>query len=97
MGDLSWETKEDKSYFKVSIIKVTLISDLKNHLFQDLVGLFMVFNATFNKISVISWESVLLVEETRVPGEKPLTCRRSLTNPVLNQIVLRESFNLTSQ
>ena len=69
MGDLSWETKEDKSYFKVSIIKVTLISDLKNHLFQDLVGLFMVFNATFNKISVISWESVLLVEETRVPGE----------------------------
>jgi hypothetical protein len=24
----------------------------------------MVFNATFNKISVISWQSVLLVEET---------------------------------
>jgi hypothetical protein len=30
---------------------------------------FMVFNATFNNISVISWRSVLLVEETRVPGE----------------------------
>ena len=29
----------------------------------------MVFNATFNNISVISWRSVLLVEETRVPGE----------------------------
>jgi len=28
----------------------------------------MVFNATFNNISVISWQSVLLVEETRVPG-----------------------------
>ena len=28
----------------------------------------MVFNATFNNISVISWRSVLLVEETRVPG-----------------------------
>ena len=27
----------------------------------------MVFNATFNYISVISWRSVLLVEETRVP------------------------------
>jgi hypothetical protein len=27
----------------------------------------MVFNATFNNISVISWQSVLLVEETRVP------------------------------
>jgi uncharacterized DUF497 family protein len=29
----------------------------------------MVFNATFNNISVISWRSVLLVEEIRVPGE----------------------------
>ena len=30
---------------------------------------FMKFNATFNNISVISWQSVLLVEEIRVPGE----------------------------
>ena len=30
---------------------------------------FMVFNSTFNKISVISWLSVLLVKETGVPGE----------------------------
>jgi len=37
----------------------------------------MVFNATFNNISTISWMSVLLVEET---GEKPRTCRKSLTN-----------------
>jgi hypothetical protein len=29
----------------------------------------MMFNPTFNKVSVISWRSVLLVEETRVPGE----------------------------
>ena len=29
----------------------------------------MVFNATFNNISVISSQSVLLVEETDVPGE----------------------------
>ena len=29
----------------------------------------MVFNATFNNISAISWQSVLLVEETGVPGE----------------------------
>jgi hypothetical protein len=28
----------------------------------------MVFNATFNNISVMSWQSVLLVEKTRVPG-----------------------------
>jgi len=30
----------------------------------------MVFNATFNNISAISWLQVLLVEETCVPGEK---------------------------
>ena len=29
----------------------------------------MVFKATFNNISVISWRSVLLVEETGVPEE----------------------------
>jgi hypothetical protein len=29
----------------------------------------MVFKATFNNISVILWRSVLLVDETRVPGE----------------------------
>ena len=29
----------------------------------------MVFNATFNNISVILWRSVLLVEETGVPRE----------------------------
>jgi hypothetical protein len=29
----------------------------------------VVFNATFNNISVISWQSVVLVEETGIPGE----------------------------
>jgi len=33
----------------------------------------MVFNATFNNISVISWWSVLFLEETRVPGENHRT------------------------
>jgi hypothetical protein len=32
-------------------------------------GWVMVFNATFNNISVILWWSVLLVEETGGPGE----------------------------
>jgi hypothetical protein len=32
----------------------------------------MVFNATFNNISAISWRSVLLVEETGTSGEKHL-------------------------
>ena len=30
----------------------------------------MVFNATFNTISVISWRSIPLVEDTGVPGKK---------------------------
>jgi hypothetical protein len=37
---------------------------------QTAVGFrFMMFNATFNNISAISWRSVLLVKETGVPGE----------------------------
>jgi len=36
----------------------------------------MVFNGTFNNISVISWRSVLLVEES---GENQ-TCLKSLAN-----------------
>ena len=30
---------------------------------------FIAFDATFNNISVISWRSDLLVEETRIPGK----------------------------
>jgi hypothetical protein len=38
--------------------------------FSNLFGLwFVVFNATFNNISSLSWLSVLLVEESGVPGE----------------------------
>jgi hypothetical protein len=33
----------------------------------------MVFNATFNNISAISWQLVLLLEETGVPGENHQT------------------------
>jgi len=38
----------------------------------------MVFKATFNNISVISWRSVLLVEETRVLREnhRPVASHR---------------------
>jgi hypothetical protein len=36
---------------------------------ERLFGWFMVFNATFINILVILWRSVLLVEETGVPGE----------------------------
>ena len=33
----------------------------------------MMFNATFNNISALSWRSVLFAAETRVPGEHPPT------------------------
>jgi hypothetical protein len=33
------------------------------------LGAVMVFNATFNNIAVISWQSVLLMEEIEVPKE----------------------------
>jgi len=36
----------------------------------------MVFNITLNNISVILWQSVLLVEQTGVPGEN----HRSVAN-----------------
>ena len=40
-----------------------------NNNFRFMFG-FMVFNATFNNISVTSWWSLLLMEETGVPAEK---------------------------
>jgi hypothetical protein len=45
-----------------------------------LVAWFMVFNATFNNISVISWRSVFISGGNRSTQWKPLTCRKSLTN-----------------
>jgi len=40
----------------------------------------MVFNATFNNISAISWWPVLLVEEEGVPGKNQQPATMSLTN-----------------
>jgi hypothetical protein len=46
------------------------LQDTHRRKWGGFIGLgFMVFYATFNNISVISWRSVLLVEETGVPGE----------------------------
>ena len=48
----------------------------------------MVFNTTFYNISVISWRSVLLVEETEVPGEnhEPLSYNVVSSTPCLRGI-----------
>ena len=45
------------------------ISNLKYFYISRVIVRVMVFNVTFNNISVISWRSVLLVEETGVPVE----------------------------
>jgi len=44
----------------------------------------MVFNATFNSISVISWWSVLLVEETEYP-EKTTDLPQICDKPYYNK------------
>jgi hypothetical protein len=41
----------------------------KNVIIYDLILDFIVFNATFNNISAISWRPVLVVEETGLPEE----------------------------
>ena len=43
----------------------------------------MLFNATFNNISVMSWWSVLLVEETGSIRRKPPACRKTLSHNVV--------------
>jgi len=47
---------------------LTLNTNVKTNLLNRVR--FMVFNTTFNNISVISRQSVLLVEENGIPGEK---------------------------
>ena len=43
---------------------------------RDCMERVIMFNATFNNISVISWLSVLLAEDTGVPEEnhRPVAC-----------------------
>jgi len=53
----------------------------------------MVFNATFNNISVISWQSVLLVEKTRDPKK---TTDLSQVSDKLDHIMLYTSPRLDS-
>ena len=50
------------------------ISTLEHFQITNLLsGRVMVFNATFNNISAISWRLVLLLEQTGLPGENKRT------------------------
>jgi hypothetical protein len=55
-------------------IQTKILEEMKDKIDLKEVNIFfficlMVFNATFNNISAISWRSVLVVEEAGVPGE----------------------------
>jgi hypothetical protein len=45
---------------------------------------YMVFNATFNNISVILWQSVLLVEETGKKHQPAASHRQTLSHKVVS-------------
>jgi hypothetical protein len=49
----------------------------------------LVFNATFNNISTISWLSVLLVKETRVPGENHRPAASQVTDKLYHIMLYR--------
>jgi hypothetical protein len=71
---VTWEKETDSVQIsiKLNIEHVRLFSEnvllLKYSVLTYRVRI-IIFNANFNNISAISWRSVLLVEETRVPGE----------------------------
>jgi len=48
-----------------------IILVIKQKIISNMFVCLLVFNVTFNNISVISWRSALLMEETGGPGENP--------------------------
>jgi len=57
--------EQTKAHQRVLLRRASVIEGIAVCLFVCL----MVFNATFNNISILSWRSVLLVEETGESGE----------------------------
>jgi fido (protein-threonine AMPylation protein) len=62
-GNGRWSRMLANIYLNITLSEVVSLSCVKRMVW------FMVFNATFNNISVILRQSVLLVEETGVSGE----------------------------
>jgi hypothetical protein len=60
---------------RLRIYPISNVLELKStYLYKGVMG-FMVFKATFNNISVLSWRTISLVEEIGVPAEnqRPVT------------------------
>ena len=62
---IEYDHSKYKSIYRYTLEQSVFIKTIShdNHMANG-VRMIMVFNATFNNISVISWRSVLLVEET---------------------------------
>ena len=76
-----------------------LLISARSCLYLGLVGWFMVFNVTFYNISVISWQSILLVEETAVPsGNHWLVTShwQTLSHNVVSSTLAWAGFELTT-
>jgi hypothetical protein len=73
-------------FFKVQEEERNSFVEKRNYFFSKYKASVMVFNATFNNISVISWWSVLLMEETGVPGENHRQVTDKLYHIMLYQV-----------
>ena len=84
-SDSQYIRKEGEGQFKKDQILIRLMNDMTltaSHEHASLLWL-MVFNATFNNISLILWRSVLLVEETRENCRPVASQRQTLSHNVV--------------
>ena len=85
---LGYENMKDNSYFLIS--PCFHLNWNKKYGWFGLVR-FMMLTATFNNISVISWRSVLLVEEPGVPGENHWPAINLVTDKLYHLMLYRLS------
>jgi hypothetical protein len=83
---MEWTTWLRKRYLDVLCTCFNLIFCLHVFWCMEWVLWVVMLNAIFNNSSVIPWRSVLLEEDSRVPG-KPLICCKSLTNFTHNVVL----------
>jgi hypothetical protein len=65
LNKVAYEVEMKRKHSLINSLQICLFSREGLIIKRSRVGVvFMLFNATFNNISVISWRSVLLVEDT---------------------------------